>query len=126
MVFGSWIWPTALPGSATGFALGCNGARRSNARHLTTYAPFRGVHTRGYRCPPPDDGLDTQGLSLATGAAALASRPVNQFTAYCTSCVPVFRFNLRLIRCRCDSTVLILRFKDSAVSRVLMPLPIMC
>ncbi len=55
--------------------------------------------------------------SLAFAGVPMASRPVNQLTAYWTSCVPVLRFSLRLIRCRCDSTVLMLKLSECAVSR---------
>ena len=54
------------------------------------------------------------------------SRPAYQFTAYCISCADVRSDSLRLMRWRCDSTVLTLRLSASAVCRVDRPLPIMC
>src|ERR1017187_6875188 len=77
-----------------------------------------------------EDSLSDDAAALDAIFAAreleLPSELANQLTAYWTSWAPVLKLSLRLTRCLCDSTVLMLRFKDCAVSRVLMPLPIMC
>src|SRR5882724_3706412 len=54
------------------------------------------------------------------------SRPAYQFTAYCINCAEVRNDSFRLMRWRCDSTVLTLKLSASAVCRVDRPLPIMC
>src|SRR4029079_13821231 len=73
-----------------------------------------------------DPGTVDQSLHLVGQGFGPASRPAYQFTAYCISCAEVRSDSLRLMRWRCDSTVLTLRFSASAVCRVDRPLPIMC
>src|SRR6185295_5413529 len=72
-----------------------------------------------------DPGTGEQSLQRFGQGFCPGSRPAYQFTAYCISCAEVRSDSLRLMRWRCDSTVLTLRFSASAVCRVDRPLPIM-
>ena len=61
-----------------------------------------------------DPGAGEQSCQYRQGFCP-GSRPAYQFTAYCMSCADVRSDSLRLMRWRCDSTVLTLRLSASAV-----------